>query len=104
VVQPDAPTGLRYFTPGSKNNHAAVAGAANDLALQQALLDGLNYATFHVYATKLADGYADRARRTSWINAVTALLAAPPGWITPATTSLAQHVSAALAAVTPLPL
>jgi hypothetical protein len=104
VVQPDAPTGLRYFTPGSKNNHAAVAGAVNDLALQQALLDGLNYATVHVYATKLADGYADRGRRTSWINAVTALLAAPPGWITPATASLAQHVSTALAAVTPLPL
>ncbi|GLU48256.1 hypothetical protein [Nocardiopsis ansamitocini] len=99
VVQADGPTGLQYFTPGSKDNHATIAGAANDLALQKALIEGLNYATVHLYATSLAEEYADRNRRTAWIGAVAALVAAPPAWAAPTTLSLARHVNAALTAV-----
>ncbi|MFC4036445.1 hypothetical protein ACFO3J_34155 [Streptomyces polygonati] len=99
LVEPDGLAGLRYFTPGSKANHLAVGAATDNASLQVALLDGLNYATMHLYAEKLADEYADKTRRNNWRAEVAAVLAAPPLWIDAVTTSLAQHVNTALLAV-----
>ena len=99
VVEPNGLTGLHYFVAGSKNSHAAVAAAVDNATLQRALLDGLNYAGMHLYATSLTNEYADRNRRTAWRNAVANLLAAPPAWLDAITRSLAQYVGAALTQV-----
>lgn len=50
----------------------------------------------HLYAHGLADQMADRGRRNAWVNAINAMLAAPPAWLTPTTTAFAQHVLNAL--------
>jgi len=99
LVAPDGLSGLRYFIPGSKTNHAAVAAAIDNAGLRIALLDGLNYANIHLYAEKLVDEYADKGRRNSWRAEVAAILAHAPAWIDAVTTSLAQHVNTALLAV-----
>ncbi|MFJ7242701.1 hypothetical protein ACIQWB_37035 [Streptomyces olivaceus] len=99
VVQPDGARPLTYFINGSKNQHAAVAAATNEIELQRALLNGLNYATVHLYATSLTTEYADRDRRAAWIAQLDNLLLARPGWATPPTFSLAEHVRTALNAV-----
>ncbi|MFF3749514.1 hypothetical protein ACFYYH_03480 [Streptomyces sp. NPDC002018] len=95
-VQVDGAAGLRYFTAGSKNNHADVAAATNDLELQKALCDGLNYANVHLYAASTLDEFADRGRRANWLNGINAVLAAPPAWSTPTTRAFAQYVRSAL--------
>ncbi|MBQ0854689.1 hypothetical protein J8N05_41755 [Streptomyces sp. BH-SS-21] len=104
VVEAANPPGLRYFVLGSKNNHGDLAVAAHDQHVQQALCQGLNYANVHRYADALPDQFADRGRRNAWINAINALLAAPPAWLTPTTTAFAQHVLNALNHVTVPPL
>jgi hypothetical protein len=96
LVEPDGLAGLRYFVAGSKNNHADIGGAVDDLGLQQALCEGLNYANVHLYAASALDEFADRGRRAAWLNEIIALQAAPPAWVNPTTLSFAQHVRAAL--------
>ena len=101
MVQGTATNPLRYFVPGSKNNHGAVAAATTLLELQRALLNGLNYATVHLYAPVAADRTADKTRLRAWRDAVAQLLANPPGFASTApTTALARHVADALSRVT----
>jgi hypothetical protein len=91
--------GLQYFVAGSKNTHGAVAAAGDIQQLQRALLNALNYATVHRYATSLADEFADRTRLHNWRNAVANLLGAPPAFIDQTTTALANYVAGQLAQV-----
>lgn len=105
VLDPNGTNGLRYFAVRSKDHHAAVAAAGTDAALQQALLDGLNYATVHLYATGIRDQYAVKARLASWIAAVNGFLAGPaPAWLSTTTQALAWHISGALGQVKLPPL
>ncbi|MFE9427558.1 hypothetical protein ACFYNO_31825 [Kitasatospora sp. NPDC006697] len=100
VVEPHGLNGLRYFSAGAKDNQAAVAAAANNRALQAALLQGLNYATVHLNASVIRDQYADKARLAAWIAALNARLTDPlPGWISGTSRSLAMHVHAELSRV-----
>ena len=85
-----------YFVAGSKSNQANLAAAANDQDAQETLCQGLNYTNMHLYASSLADQFANLGRRNAWINAINAMLAAPPAWLPPTTTAFAQHVLNAL--------
>jgi hypothetical protein len=88
---------LRYFVAGSKNDHGAVAGATDLVSLHRALLNGLNYATVHLYAAAPADRTADRTRLRRWREAVQQVLDAPPPLAAAATTTvLARYVKAQL--------
>ena len=101
LVEPATQAGMQYFNAG-KNNHAAVGAAANLAQLQLALLDGLNYANMHLYATNPLDRVANRTRLLAWRQAVANYLGNPPGFAAgPQITALANHVSASLNAVTP---
>lgn len=96
VVEAAAPLGLRYFAPGSKDNHADLAAAADDQGVRKTLCEGLNYANVHLYADSLAHRFADRDRRDAWVNEINAVLAAPPAWLSPTTVVFARHVLDAL--------
>jgi hypothetical protein len=80
VVQPTAQTGLRYFTPDSKNSSADIAASNNIDTLQRALCNALNYATVHRYATSVGDKLADATRLATWQNAVATLIGAYPAY------------------------
>jgi hypothetical protein len=104
VVEPAQQQPMAYYVPGGKDTQATVMAAGTIPALQRALLNGLNYANMHLYAPAVTDRVASKARMQAWRQAVAQRLAAPPPFADPPTMALAQHVSAALAQVTTMPV
>jgi hypothetical protein len=104
VVQPVQQQPMTYYIPGGKDTQATVMAAGTIPALQRALLNGLNYANMHLYAPAPTDRVANKARIQAWRQALAQRLAAPPAFADAPTMALAQHVSAALAQVTAMPI
>jgi hypothetical protein len=105
VVQPTQQTPMAYYVVGGKDAQAGVMAAGTIPALQRALLNGLNYASMHLYASAPNERIANRARILAWRQALAQRLAPPaPAFADAATMALALHVSTALNQVTAMPV